>query len=260
MRKLALYIATFSLAVGPAIFLNSLPASSTSPGPFQNGSFEDGTANFDSGGHGACYSANHCYSTLASVYNNEGVMPGWTVTAGSVDWIDGWWPAQDGSYSIDMNGTVAQGVSGAGTLAQTFTTVAGATYDVSFYMAGNNDSLTSTTIMKLDVQASDNSPQTYSFDTYGHDYVNMGWTLETYQFIASSDTTTLTFTSDMSPTSNAGPALDNVTISQPYASSGAECKDGGYASLYNPNTNAPFRNQGACVSYMATAGDTPIGS
>ena len=51
-------------------------------------------------------------------------LDGWTVEAGSVDWVGTYWPAQDGSMSIDMSGLDA------GTLSQTFATTIGNNYTV----------------------------------------------------------------------------------------------------------------------------------
>ena len=55
--------------------------------------------------------------------------------------------------------------------------------------------------------------QTYSYDTsVGNTESNMMWASNTYTFVATSSTTTLTFTST---TPGAfGPALDNVSIKQ----------------------------------------------
>ena len=58
-------------------------------------------------------------------------LDGWTVEAGSVDWVGTYWPAQDGSMSIDMSGLEP------GTLSQTFATTIGSNYTVSFYLSGN---------------------------------------------------------------------------------------------------------------------------
>ena len=64
-------------------------------------------------------------------------IQGWTVggagTNAGVDWINTYWAAPNGSLSIDLNGLAP------GSISQTFTTVPGATYDVSFSYAGNFD-------------------------------------------------------------------------------------------------------------------------
>ena len=85
--------------------------------PFQNGSFETGPT---PGG----------YVTLTA---GDTQITGWTVTGNSVDYIGSYWPAADGSRSLDLSGNAAGGV------AQAFDTVAGHTYRVGFALAGNPD-------------------------------------------------------------------------------------------------------------------------
>ena len=76
-------------------------------------------------------------------------IDGWTVDAGSVDWIGTYWPAQDGSMSIDMSG------ADAGAISQTFATTIGNTYTVSFYLSGNPAG--PPTVKTLDVSATGGS-------------------------------------------------------------------------------------------------------
>ena len=83
-----------------------------------NGSFETGT--YVDGGAG-----------FEQLNAGDPSLDGWTVDAGSVDWIGTYWPAQDGAMSIDLSG------SDAGTLSQTFVTTIGNTYTVSFVLSGN---------------------------------------------------------------------------------------------------------------------------
>ena len=86
-------------------------------------------------------------------------IDGWTVEAGSVDWIGTYWPAQDGSMSIDMSGV------NAGTLSQTFATTVGNTYTVSFYLSGNPAG--PPTVKTLDVVATGAAVSSYAFDASG---------------------------------------------------------------------------------------------
>ena len=61
-------------------------------------------------------------------------ITGWTVTAGSIDYIGSYWMAQDGSRSIDLAGTSL------GTLTQTLTdTIVGQRYAVNFWVSKNPD-------------------------------------------------------------------------------------------------------------------------
>ena len=59
-----------------------------------NGSFETGTY-VDNG------------SGFEQLNAGDTSLTGWTVDSGSVDWIGTYWPAQDGSMSIDMSGAYA---------------------------------------------------------------------------------------------------------------------------------------------------------
>lgn len=60
-------------------------------------------------------------------------IPGWTVTSGSVDWINNYWngPSAGDNYTVDLNG------SGPGTLEQGVTTTIGAPYRLSFELSAN---------------------------------------------------------------------------------------------------------------------------
>ena len=86
--------------------------------PFQNGSFEVGTPTAD-----PCNVALPIGSTA---------ITGWTVIAGNIEYITHCWTPSEGARSLDLvgNGNI-------GGVQQTFDTVVGATYQVSFDLAGN---------------------------------------------------------------------------------------------------------------------------
>ena len=237
------------------------------------GSFANGTFNCSQGG-------STCSSPFTTLYRGDttSIAP-WTVTQNSVDWINGYWlPPPGGGYSVDMNGS---GYPANGQIAQTFATTAGATYFVSFELSGNfNTACTLPTAGSQTVYVV--APGTTPTDTIanvpnlgtpftflessvsgGYGYLtNMGWTTKGYTFTAASSTTssTLTFTADPTNTSNCGPVIANVSVTQ-VAASGAQCKDGGWQmGIVVNNEVVTFTNQGQCVSYFATSGDTPIGS
>jgi choice-of-anchor C domain-containing protein len=200
-----------------------------------NGSFEDGT-----------YTDNGGFEELSAV--DSTTIAGWTVSAGSVDWIGSYWQAQEGSMSLDLNGTSA------GTVTQTFDTTVGNTYDVSFYLAGNPDGLPA--VKTLEVSATGGTPSSYSFDTTGFSRDSMGWTVQEYSFVATSTSTTLSFTSTVEGAF--GPALDNVAVTEtapptPPTPTADDCKDGGWQTITDGSGNH-FKNQGDCVSYFATGG------
>jgi Ca2+-binding RTX toxin-like protein len=96
-------------------------------------------------------------------------------------------------------------------IAQTFSTIAGQQYLVSFALAGNTYS--GTPIRQLGVSAAGQS-EVFSFDTTGFSDDNMGWVNKTWVFTATASTTTLEFYSLSIEPENAafGPALDNVSV------------------------------------------------
>jgi choice-of-anchor C domain-containing protein len=169
-------------------------------------------------------------------------IDGWTVDAGSVDWIGEYWPAPEGDMSIDMSGV------NAGTLSQTFDTTIGNTYTVSFLLSGNP--VGEPAIKTLDVSATGGTVGNYSHDTTGTDLTSMVWTPQTYTFLATSATTTLSF---ISTTATAfGPAIDDVAVTESVPGTD-DCKDGGWQTMIDTAGNS-FKNQGDCVSFFATKG------
>jgi choice-of-anchor C domain-containing protein len=136
-----------------------------------------------------------------------------TVTCGSVDYIGTYFQASNGTRSVDLNGNEP------GCISQTFATVPGATYTVTFDLSGNPDTnsaanLTSPSNKTLTVTADGAQAQTYSYDTSVamNSRTEMKYVTNTYTFTATDSSTTLTFTST---TPGAfGPVLDNVTTTQ----------------------------------------------
>lgn len=234
----ALAVATAALGASPAL----------AAGGFTNGNFETGS--YTDGGNG--------FETLSAGSATASAMTGWTVTGGSVDWISSYWQEPAGvTKSIDMNGTATAGQPNpAGVLSQQFATDVNATYVVQFQLAGNPECGPST--KKVSVSATGATALSYTSGTSGTTTGNMGWTPNGYSFVATSDSTTLTFTADPGNTSDCGAALADVSVTET-AATGAQCKDGGWQTMFEPD-GTPFSNQGDCVSYYATSGQTPIGS
>ena len=172
-------------------------------------------------------------------------IDGWTVDAGSVDWVGTYWPAQDGSMSIDMSGLEP------GTLSQTLATSIGDTYTVSFYLSGNPAG--PPVVKTLDVSATGGTVSSYSFDASANTLSSMIWTQETYSFLATGTSTTLSFIS--TTPGPFGPALDDVVVTETVPTKD-DCKDGGWRTMIDGAGNH-FKNQGDCVSYFATKGKNP---
>jgi len=191
----------------------------------------------------------------------EGSMSGWTV-AQPVDLVCGGWQNADGNCSVDMGASPGQGE-----ISQSLATVAGATYTVTFALSGNpsctpgNENwvgwVSEPGIKYLSVTASPavSTLMVYSFDVTGKSYADMGWTPQAFVFTADSAATTLTFRNIEN--NWCGPAIDNVSISGGPAAvvpaSAEECKKGGWAALTDDLGNK-FKNQGDCISYVATGG------
>lgn len=128
-------------------------------------------------------------------------ITGWTVGSGSVDLINTYWQAADGSYSLDMSG------GSAGSIWQTIGgLVAGEHYILSFALAGNPDQ---GSVKSLTAEVGATSG-TYTFDSTGKSHGAMGWTTETLAFTATGSTELLRFTSNTNTAY--GPALDNVSV------------------------------------------------
>ncbi len=222
-RRSGLGIAIGGLA---AIALAGTALAFTGP---TNGSFETGT--YVDGGSG-----------FEQLNAGDTSITGWTVDAGSVDWIGTYWPAQDGSMSIDMSG------ADAGTISQTLATTIGNTYTVSFFLSGNP--VGPPIVKTLDVSATGAAAASYTYDVSGNDLTNMNWTPETYTFLATNASTTLSFVSTTS--GPFGAAIDNVVITETVPTK-SDCKDAGWQAMID-NAGNHFKNQGDCVSYFATGG------
>jgi choice-of-anchor C domain-containing protein len=82
-------------------------------------------------------------------------ITGWTVSAGTVDYIGTYWQASNGSRSVDLNG------GSTGAISQTFPTVPGLTYNVTFDMSGNPFS--GPTVKTMSVSAG-GATAAYSYD------------------------------------------------------------------------------------------------
>lgn len=162
------------------------------PNLLVNGSFEDGPEP-DAAGPG--FTPYEAGSTA---------IPGWSITRGSVDYIGPYWQHADGRRSIDLNGNEP------GAIAQTFRTRMGATYRVTFSLAGNNCA-DSGGLKTLVVRAAGRE-QDFSFDATGRTYADMGWIVRSWEFTAEADETTLEFSSTTETPQACGPALDRVSV------------------------------------------------
>lgn len=168
--------------------------------PFQNGSFEFG-------GVAPCNTFN--------VPAGSTLITGWTVSVGNIDWLGapfpacGAWVASQGGASLDLVGSAAGGIGG---IQQTFDTVAGQAYTVSFDLGGN---FGAPPVIKPLAVTVNGVTTNFTFDTSASTGATMGWVTRSVQFTATGPSTTIDFVSDVSAaggTLNAGAALDNVRV------------------------------------------------
>jgi choice-of-anchor C domain-containing protein len=163
------------------------PMASAAPNLITNGSFESNVFGFSGS-----------VSTLSAGSN---ALTGWTINSGTVDLVNTYWAASQGQYSLDLSGEQD------GTISQSFATVVGQTYQVSFDMAGNPTDGDKVKYLQVGLS---NLPL-YEFDTTGKTHSNMGWTTKTFVFQAVSTSSTLFFAGLQD--SPYGVALDNVSVS-----------------------------------------------
>ncbi|MFD8787623.1 choice-of-anchor C family protein [Kitasatospora sp. NPDC059599] len=129
----------------------------------------------------------------------------WRITAGSVDLIGaGFWQAAEGDQSVDLNG------ANSGTIAQTFTTTPGATYSVTYALAGNpaGGPAVRTGWARIDGQ----DFQAFTFDVTGRSAAAMGYVGRQFTFVAQNSSTTLAFASTVAGAY--GPVIDDVRVTE----------------------------------------------
>ena len=181
------------LAGAAFLAITAFGASAASAASVVNGSFERGVGDAGLGG----------FSTLGGGSTS---IFGWTVTGGSVDWINGYWQAPDGTHSIDLNGVSVGGVE------QSIATTAGQQYLLSFQMSGNPDIGSGTRTMQVGAGGA-SAPYSYTFTVGPNGHSNMNWVTDTLRFTATGPTTLISFASTSNGNCCWGPALDNVSIS-----------------------------------------------
>ncbi len=138
--------------------------------------------------------------TMVSAGQNN--ITGWKVDLGSIDYIGTLWAASDGSRSLDMNG------AGPGQISQTFSTLPGYLYMVTFDMSANPGG---TLTKVISVSANGANTEFYEYVAGTNTTTDMQWAPKTFTFTATASETVLTFAS-LSGGSE-GPALDNVQVS-----------------------------------------------
>jgi choice-of-anchor C domain-containing protein len=128
-------------------------------------------------------------------------IAGWEVTGVNIEYCGQlFWLAADGTRSVDLEGNQIGGIR------QTFATVAGQLYTVTFAMGGNASGLP---VVKSMQASADGQSQIFQFDTTGS---VQGWTQMTFTFTADDGSATLEFASVGTPNNGYGPLLDSVVV------------------------------------------------
>ncbi|MFF8960264.1 choice-of-anchor C family protein [Streptomyces sp. NPDC014894] len=187
----ALVAGLFAAGTGTALAAPSAATASR----FDDGSFEYPTAPANS---------------FATIAGGQAIGP-WKVTSGAVDLIGaGFWQAAEGDQSVDLN------AGQAGSVAQTFTTIPGRTYTVTYALAANPAGGPAVKTGKVLVDGQ--NFQDFSFDSTGKTFAAMGYVQRQVTFVAGASTTTLGFASTLSGAY--GPVIDDVRVT---ASSPCSC-------------------------------------
>ncbi len=171
---------------GAALALLSSVSWAAGPNLITNGGFESSTFT----------------GTFTTFAAGSSGLTGWTIGQDSVDLINNYWAPSSGKYSLDLSGNQD------GTISQSFGTVVGQKYVVSFDMAANPDDRTDP--VKV-MQVGLSQQPLYQFSSVGHTHSNMGWTTQSFSFVATSTSSTLHFASLQD--SAGGVALDNISVS-----------------------------------------------
>lgn len=171
-----------------AYLVVAAPAPKLKPNLLKNGSFEEGRkiADYFSLGPGDTY------------------VTDWVATRGSIDIVDRYWKAAHGNRSIDLHGS-----PGFGGIQQTFKTVPGKKYTVSFSLAVNPDC--SFPKKKMGVSAAKQS-QEFTIDGTGNSRANPGWERKSWRFTAADKETTLELYTLMNNDDACGPIIDDVSV------------------------------------------------
>ena len=177
---------------GPFADLGIVSKPLVGPELITNGSFEQGPPPWQNG---------RGFTTLPAGSMH---IHGWSVTRGSIDYIDHHWRHADGERSIDLNGNEP------GAIEQVIRTQPNKRYRVTFSMSGNN-CLTEGGVRTLVVRAAGDRGE-FTFDTTGRTYDRMGWTMKEWEFTATAETTIIEFASTTDIPFACGPAIDRVSV------------------------------------------------
>ena len=212
-RKMSLALVAASAAMTAGL---ATSASASGPNLISNGGFESP-------------SVSDPFQTIAAGSD----LGGWTVGGDSVDLIGTYWQAAEGSQSLDLSGNQP------GSISQTFSTIPGATYHISFAESANPDATPSRqagAVVTWNDAAVTGSP--FSFDSANAASWAMNWQYQSADVTATGSSTTLTFASN---TGDAyGPALDDISVTKTSVASTVKVTPPSQGSFTNNKSTAVF--------------------
>jgi choice-of-anchor C domain-containing protein len=151
-------------------------------------------------------------------------LTGWTVGSGSIDVVkSNIWNASQGSYSLDMNGTLPSGNPDPGSISTTFATIVGATYQLQFDISGylGYTNTTNPKVMEVAIKAVNLLDEVAEISKADHLFIatntsnvlplSLAWETRTVSFTATESRTRLTFASKTT-TNQSAMLLDNVRV------------------------------------------------
>jgi len=184
--------------------LTAAPSSASALELLTNGSFDNIGSASPEGWGGLTYYA-----------GGPALLPGWTVESGSVDLTSTgsfWGPAYDGAYSLDINGWSA------GRITQTFATVLGQTYDVSFAYSRNVAGAPNPALASVSAGGTTFNVTAPNTATFGSGY-NMRWLTGGFSFVGDGSPTTIALQAGHG--GNGGVFFDKISVTSSGLSSSA---------------------------------------
>jgi choice-of-anchor C domain-containing protein len=141
---------------------------------------------------------------FATYAKGSKAITGWTVTKASVDLIGTYWSAPHGARSVDLDGT-----PGFGAIAQSFRTVPGAKYVLTFLLSANDQCAPTIKHLHVTVAA---AATNFSVNASTSGVGNHVWALKTVPFKASRPMTTLQFASADTTGGQCGPVVATIKV------------------------------------------------
>jgi len=155
--------------------------------------------------------------TQYTTFSNGSTFAGdWTVgngtqdTGGSVDWIGTYWQSPTG-IAGPLNGSVDLDGLTPGSISQTITTVAGKSYDLTFFLSGNPDVPGIKTLL-VDAGGSAQMFPPYDTVTEGNTRTSMNYIPESFVFVAPTTSTVISFISMDAANSSWGPVVGGISV------------------------------------------------